>query len=207
MREHISKRYPDDSIQGEEGANQKGTSGRVWIIDPLDGTTNFLFGIPAWAISIACQDTEGPLVGCVFDAKRKELFLASRNKGATLNGQQIQVSTRNDLAHSLIATGFSYKSSLRRLQAQQLTSLIPYVRDIRRSGSAALDLAWVSCGRLDGFYESGLGAWDWAAGSLLVTEAGGSFKQTISPHGLEQIVAANSILGSKLEELTTTALE
>ena len=201
LRELIAAARPDDAILGEEGAERAGTSGRTWVVDPLDGTTNFLFGLPAWAVSVACEDEGGPLVGCVFDPKHDELFLAARGEGASLNGAAIEVSNRGELAKALVATGFNYDGELRRSQARQLSELISHVRDVRRGGAASLDLAWVACGRLDGFYEAGLGRWDWAAGSLLVREAGGSFRRAPSPHGVEQVVATNAALGDELEAL------
>lgn len=173
------------------------------MIDPLDGTINFLFGVPIWAVSIACEDADGALVGCILDPSRDELFAAARGRGASLNGEPVTVSSREELAHSLIATGFHYDSELRRAQADQLAGLIESVRDVRRCGAASLDLAWVACGRLDGFYEAGLGRWDWAAGSLLVREAGGSFARSTGPHGAEQLIAANDAIGAELEQLVS----
>jgi myo-inositol-1(or 4)-monophosphatase len=203
LREQIERAFPADAILGEEGADRSGSSGRTWVVDPLDGTINFLFGLPLWAVSIACEDADGALVGCILDPSRDELFTAARDLGAALNGEPIRVSSRVELAHSLIATGFNYDSGLRRAQADQLAGLIESVRDIRRCGAASLDLAWVACGRLDGFYEAGLGRWDWAAGSLLVREAGGSFALSSGPHGVEQVIAANGVLGAELEQLVS----
>ena len=164
IRERIERAYPSDAILGEEEADRAGSSGRTWVVDPLDGTTNYLFGLPAWAISIACEDVEGPLAACVLDPKRDELFTATRGGGTQLNRQSVVVSARDDISRALVATGFNYDSALRRSQAEQLVTLISSVRDVRRGGAASLDLAWVACGRLDGFYEAGLGRWDWAAG-------------------------------------------
>lgn len=203
VRQRIVEAYPSDVIVGEESTRREGTSGRTWIVDPLDGTTNFLFGVPTWAVSIACDDEDGPLVACVLDPSRDEIFTATRSQATLVNSIPVSVSSRADLAHALVATGFNYDSELRRSQASQLAQVIGEVRDVRRGGAAALDLAWVAAGRFDGFYEAGLGWWDWAAGSLLVTAAGGSFVRAPSPHGVEQVVAANAVLGPELERLVT----
>ena len=155
-------------------------------------------------MSIACEDSEGALAGCVLDPSRNELFTAARGQGSQLNGEAVAVSKRGELGHALMATGFNYDRELRGSQARQLAGVISEVRDVRRCGAASIDLAWVSCGRLDGFYEAGLGPWDWAAGSLLVREAGGTFARIPSPHGVEQIVAGNAALGRQLERLAST---
>ncbi|MGI9657445.1 MAG: inositol monophosphatase family protein [Gaiellaceae bacterium] len=204
IRERIELEYPADAILGEEGADRDGSSGRTWVVDPLDGTTNFLFGVPSWAVSIACEDADGPLVGCIVDPKRNECFTAERGGGAQLNGVPMAVSPRADVSRALVATGFNYDAKLRRTQAEQLARLIGSVRDVRRFGAASLDLAWVACGRFDGFYEAGLGRWDWAAGALLVREAGGAVAHVPSPHGGEQLLATNGALHAELERLVTS---
>jgi len=173
IKEGIHSERPDDSILGEETGEARGSSGLRWVIDPLDGTTNYLFGIPHWAVSIACEDGDGAYVGVVFDALRDELFAATRGQGAMLNGAPIIVSGAQDLSRALVGTGFSYASEERAAAAALLPTILPRVRDVRRHGAASLDLAWVACGRLDAFYESGLAPWDCAAGRLLVVEAGG----------------------------------
>ena len=173
IKEGIHSERPDDTILGEETGEAHGSSGLRWVIDPLDGTTNFLYGIPHWAVSIACEDGDGAFVGVVFDALRDELFAAKRGQGATLNGVPIVVSDAEDLSRALVGTGFSYASEERATAAALLPTILPRVRDIRRHGAASLDLAWVACGRLDAFYESGLAPWDCAAGRLLVIETGG----------------------------------
>lgn len=165
---------PDDGILGEEDAdNRAGTSGLTWVVDPLDGTVNFLYGIPAWCVSIACRDPEGGLVGVVHDPNRAETFAARRGGGATLNGRPIAVNEVADLSRALIATGFSYGAEVRSVQGAWAADLLGRARDLRRGGAAALDLAWTAAGRHDGFYEFGLKPWDLAAGALLVEEAGG----------------------------------
>ncbi len=192
---------PDDAIVGEEGASRAGSTGLRWVLDPLDGTTNYLYRAPQWAVSIAVEDAHGPVAGCVFDPSRGECFTASRGGGADLNGRPITVSTTSDLAHALLGTGFAYTAELRAAQAARLPAIIAAVRDIRRAGSAALDLAWVACGRLDGFYETDIQHWDYAAGRLLVDEAGGAFAREVGPHGRPEVVAANVALAPALAAL------
>jgi len=166
--------FPEDAIVAEEGSLERGGSGRTWYIDPLDGTVNYLYGIPHWSVSIACVDERGGLVGVVFDPCRDELFSGERGAGAHVGRSRLAVSEQGDLAHALIATGFAYVAEARAAQTLLFRTLLPAVRDIRRFGSAALDLAWLSRGRIDGYFESGVQDWDVAAGSLLVREAGGA---------------------------------
>jgi myo-inositol-1(or 4)-monophosphatase len=172
IRERIAAARPQDGVLGEEGGDRAGTSGVHWVVDPLDGTVNFLFDLPQWAVSIACQDRDGPLVGVVYDPLRDELFAADRDGPATLDGVPIRPSAREDLATALIGTGFGYDAEVRRAQAAVVARLLPEVRDIRRFGSAAIDLAWTACGRLDAYYEHGLNPWDLAAGRLICERAG-----------------------------------
>jgi myo-inositol-1(or 4)-monophosphatase len=172
IRERLGAARPDDGVLGEEGGERAGTSGVHWVVDPLDGTVNFLFGLPQWAVSIACEDAQGALAGVVYDPLRDELFSAERDGPATLDGRPISASTRTDLATALIGTGFGYDADVRRAQAEVAARLLPQVRDIRRFGSAAIDLAWTACGRLDAYYEHGLNAWDLAAGGLICECAG-----------------------------------
>ena len=181
---------PDDAVLGEEGAGRAGTTGLRWVIDPLDGTTNFVFGYPQWAVSVAVEDNVGVLAGAIYDPSRDELFAAARGEGALLNGAPIRVRQTTDLGLALIGTVFSYAAQRRVAQAVQVASVIGQIRDIRRGGAAAIDLAWVACGRLDGYWESGLNAWDWAAGSLLVIEAGGRWQCEPGSLGVDQTVAA-----------------
>jgi myo-inositol-1(or 4)-monophosphatase len=168
IRELIVKRRPADAILGEEGDDIPGTSGRRWIVDPLDGTVNFLYGIPQWAVSIACDDE----VGVIYDPMREELFVARRGGAPTLNGVPLEASRCELLETAMVATGFGYEASVREAQAAVVARALPRVRDIRRMGSAALDLAWTAAGRYDAFYERGVKAWDTAAGELLCASAG-----------------------------------
>ena len=172
IRERLAVARPDDAVLGEEGGSAAGSSGLRWIVDPLDGTINFLFGIPQWAVSIACEDASGTLAGVIYDPMRDELWTAERDGPALLDGRPIQGSDRSDLATTLVATGFGYDAAVREYQAGVVARLLPQVRDIRRFGSAALDLAWTAAGRHDAFYERGLNAWDLAAGELLCRRAG-----------------------------------
>lgn len=170
---------PDDGFLGEEGqASRRGTTGRRWVIDPLDGTINFLHGLASWAVSIAVEDDHGVLAGVVHQPTTGDTFRAARGCGATLDGRPLAVTEVTGLADILLATGFAYDAAIRVDQGRDLAGLLPQVRDIRRAGSAALDLAWCAAGRLDGYLEFGLQPWDWAAGRLLVTEAGGRVSLT-----------------------------
>ena len=171
MRGVLAERRPDDSILGEEGG-ASGAGDLRWVIDPLDGTINFLFGVPVFAVSVACEAPDGMVVGVVLDPVRDEVFAATRSTAPTMNGATIAASAREDLAGALVATGFGYDAELRARQAAALTRVLPRVRDIRRAGAAALDLAWSACGRFDAFYERGIKPWDWAAGALIAERAG-----------------------------------
>ncbi len=168
----LRSRRPDDSIVGEEGADHVGSSGLVWHIDPIDGTANFVYDLPAWCTSVAVVDEHGPLAGAVFAPVTDELFSAARDAGATLNGAPIHCSTASELPTALIATGFNYSPTTRERQARRLASLLPRVRDVRRYGSAALDLCFVAAGRFDAYFEEHLNSWDLAAGVLIASEAG-----------------------------------
>jgi myo-inositol-1(or 4)-monophosphatase len=173
IRELLEAERPEDGLLAEEGSRAEAESGRRWVVDPLDGTINFLYGFPAWAVSVALEGPEGIEVAVVLDPVRPELYRAVRGEGATLNGEPISTSGRTRLARALVATGFSYESEHRAWQAELLLGLLPQIRDIRRSGAAALDLCLVAAGRVDAFYERGLKRWDEAAGRLIVEEAGG----------------------------------
>jgi myo-inositol-1(or 4)-monophosphatase len=163
---------PDDAILAEEEATRPGTSGVRWVIDPLDGTTNYLYGVPAWVVSIAAEVDGVVEVGVVADPNHREVYSAVRGWGAWCNDVPIAVSGATVLATSLIGTGFAYRSARRAEQAAVLPHLLPAVRDVRRLGAAALDLCLVACGRLDGYFETGLQPWDMAAGALIASEAG-----------------------------------
>jgi fructose-1,6-bisphosphatase/inositol monophosphatase family enzyme len=174
----LASRRPRDAMVGEEGTTRAGDSGVSWIVDPLDGTTNYLFGIPAYSVSVAAEFEGQVVVGVVADPGRQETWMATRGKGAFCNREPLRLvgpghaTGATDLSTALIATGFSYLSHRRMQQAALLIDVLPRVRDIRRFGSAAIDLCWVAAGRFDGYYEWGMNRWDVAAGRLVAEEAG-----------------------------------
>ncbi len=187
----LRERRPDDSIVGEEGAGHDGTSGLEWHIDPIDGTVNFVYDLPAWCTSVAVVDRDGPLAGAVYVPVTDELFSAARGAGATRNGEPIRCSSCSDLALALIGTGFNYSPTTRERQARRLAALLPHVRDMRRYGSAALDLCMVACGRLDAYFEEHLNSWDLAAGVLIAAEAGAATSNYVGgPADTDATVAA-----------------
>lgn len=194
---------PEDAVIGEEGAARAGTSGIEWLVDPIDGTTNFLYGLPGYAVSIAARDEGGLLAGVVHVPTLGETFHAARGGGAFLDDSPIRCSTATTLATSLVATGFSYDPGHRTRQVEALVGVIGKVRDIRRFGAAAVDLCYVACGRFDAYYERGLSAWDLAAGELIASEAGAlvtSFEGE-SPRPGDVVAAAPGIHASLLELL------
>jgi fructose-1,6-bisphosphatase/inositol monophosphatase family enzyme len=190
----LHRARPGDAIVGEEGARREGSTAVRWIVDPLDGTTNYLYGWPAFAVSIAAEVDDLVAVGVVHDPSQRETFAALRGHGAWLSSAgdrrgattdggaapaslgagatRLQVDTAPALGDALIGTGFNYDAHLRSHQAEVLTHVLPAVRDVRRAGAAALDLCWIAAGRLDGFFEAGLQPWDWAAGALVARESG-----------------------------------
>jgi len=163
---------PDDGVVGEEGASRASRSGVEWVIDPIDGTVDFLYGIPGCNVSVAAAVDGRVVAGAVVDPLHGDTFAAARGHGATRNGRPIRGTEVTDPAHALIGTGFAYDPVERARQAEVLAGVLPRIRDIRRIGAAAIDLCWVACGRLDGYYERNLHAWDWAAGGLIAEEAG-----------------------------------
>jgi len=170
--EGMRERRPLDAIVGEEGASVSGTSGITWYIDPIDGTTNFLYDLPAWAVSIGAEDSSGPLAGVVYIPTLGEMFTATRGGGAFLNGAPIQSNNIADVSQALVCTGFSYSAEQRTIQAQRVSRFIHQIRDIRRAGAAAIDLCFVACGRIDAYFEENLHQWDISAGILIAHEAG-----------------------------------
>lgn len=170
--ERLRGERPDDAIVGEEGTNRPGTSGFAWYIDPIDGTTNFVYDLPAWCCSVGVAHHDRMVAGAVYVPALGELYTAAAGQGATLDGRPLTVRDESDLGRALVATGFSYDARRRREQAAVVASLIGDVRDIRRSGSAAVDLCMLAAGRVDVYYEAGLHSWDMAAGELIAREAG-----------------------------------
>ena len=190
----ISHSYPDHAFLGEE-SGKSGESDYQWVIDPIDGTTNFIHKVPHWAISIACKYKGKTEVGVIYDPVREELFTAVRGRGAQFNGRRIRVSATQGMEHTLLATGFPFKNKALLPQYQDVfNAIFPHCSDMRRAGSAALDLAYVAAGRIDGFWEYGLSDWDTAAGLLLVKEAGGmvsDLKGNPDTSNGDSILAAN----------------
>lgn len=196
---------PAAGFIAEEGTGEEEASGLNWVIDPLDGTTNFVHRVPCYCTSVALVKDGEVLLGVVLEVNRDECFAAWRGGGATLNGTPISVSTRNLLQDSLLATGFPYDDfGFESEYMDLLRELMHRTRGVRRLGSAAADLAYVACGRFEAFYEYGLNSWDVAAGVLLVREAGGKvsgFHPTKDPVFDEEIVASNSAIHAELLEV------
>ena len=193
---------PDDGILAEEETSLTGTSGVRWIIDPIDGTTNFVYGLAGYSISIGAEIDGEPVVGVIVDPALGNEFVAALGAGATCNGEPIRVSGQSDLAQALVATGFGYDPDRRRNQAVGLVEVLPRVRDIRRGGGAAMDLANVAAGRLDAYFERGLSPWDLAAGTVLVREAGGTIGDLDgNPTDGDFVLAAPAGLRDALAEL------
>ena len=178
IRSLLADARPDDGFLGEEGGAEAGSSGLTWVVDPIDGTVNYLYGIPHWAVSIAVDEcdpdplTWRALAGCVTNPVAGEIFTATDAGGAFSGNQQLRVAEPASLAQSLIGTGFSYDSQTRAKQGAVVAELLPLVRDIRRFGTASLDLCAVATGRLNGYFETGLKPWDHAAAALVAREAG-----------------------------------
>ena len=182
IRTRIEAARPQDAILGEEGGATGGSSGITWVVDPIDGTVNYLYGIPHYAVSIAVVEGEPdpadwtPLAGAVYNPAIDELVTAARGGGAYLGEQAIRVADAVPLEQALVATGFAYDAAMRGEQGAVVARLLPHVRDIRRQGTASLDLAGVAAGRLNAFYESSLNPWDHGAGELIAREAGAVVK-------------------------------
>lgn len=206
IRKRLLGARPDDGFLGEEGGNVATTSGVTWIVDPIDGTVNYLYNIPSYAVSIAASIDGEVVAGSVVNPVSGETFAAARGQGATLDGRQIAVSGATRLDRSLVGTGFGYDVARRKAQAAVLNQVIVKVRDIRRAGAAALDLCGVACGRLDGYYERGPNPWDFAAGGLIATEAGARFGGLHGAPPSEQLViAATPAIFDDLHDLLATA--
>jgi len=208
--EVIRRAFPDHAILGEEGGTRGKKSEHRWIVDPLDGTTNFAHGYPQFCVSIGYEHRGKILVGVVYDALKRELFSAQRGKGAKLNGRPIRVSRTPTLAQSLLLTGFPYdRRERRRFYLCFWEHFMMRVQGVRRTGAAALDLAYVACGRNDGFWEFGLKAWDVAAGSLIVEEAGGRVTNMDgTPLDLDgaQILASNGRIHDEMLQVIAEAM-
>lgn len=209
---HLLAARPDDGVLGEEGGLRSGTSGLTWVVDPIDGTVNYLYGIPSYAISVAVvsgqPDPAGwtVLAGCVHNPATGETWTAGAGTGAFLDGRPVRGPQEVGLDVALVGTGFGYVRERRRRQAQVVAALLPDVRDIRRAGAASLDLCAVASGRLDAYYERGLAPWDQAAGSLVAREAGARVTGARGLHPSADLVVAaaprlHDVLARRLDEL------
>ncbi|WP_426566712.1 inositol monophosphatase family protein [Angustibacter sp. McL0619] len=209
LRDLLLSERPDDGLLGEEGGDVPSRSGITWVVDPIDGTVNYLYGIPAYAVSIAAvtgdpRDPAGHevLAGCVHNPVSGETFTATLGGGSYLDGRPLRVNDVHDLGQCLLATGFGYAAERRRKQAQVIAALLPLVRDIRRIGSGALDLCQVACGRVDAYLERGLMPWDLAAGGLVAREAGARVSGLRNaPAGHDLVLAAAPRLHADLQHL------
>lgn len=202
----MSKEYPEYGVLSEENVNTRTGRPVRWIVDPLDGTTNFAHGLPIWAVSIALEVEKEIVLGVVYDPTRKETFSAMMNRGARLNGRRISVSGTRKLGHSLLVTGFPY--DIRRTEKNNLRQFSEFAvcaRAVRRLGSAALDLCYTACGRFDGYWELKLSPWDQAAGSLILREAGGRVTdfagKAFSIYGAEVLGTNGLIHGQMMQVL------
>lgn len=202
IRARITENRPDDAILGEEGGDTPGAGDARWVVDPIDGTVNFLYGLPAWSVSIGVEVDGVIVAGVVNVPPMGEVFTAVRGGGAFLNDRPISCSTGVPLERALVATGFGYAAGRRAVQAQVLAEVLPRVRDIRRGGSCAVDLCSVAAGRVDAYYERGTNYWDHAAGGLIAEEAGarvGGLRGR--PYNIELGLAAAPGLFDQLHDL------
>jgi len=207
IRDVLARRGPADSILGEEGGETPGlassapstrsedendshshlrhpeTSHKRWVVDPLDGTVNYMYGLPTFAVSVAVEDADGTLAGAILDPVGDELFTATRSRAALCNGAPISASSCDNLGRALVATGFGYEATVRAAQAEVAARVIPLARDIRRAGAAALDMCSCASGRLDAYFERGVKAWDTAAGALICERAGLAVR-ALEPDGI-----------------------
>lgn len=195
----LLEQRPDDGIVAEEGAARQSKSGITWVIDPIDGTVNYLYGLPGWNVSIAAKDKDGVVVGVVYAPSINGFWSAIRSEGATYNGNEIKCNDPVALEKALIATGFAYDLNLRNSQGKIMSNLLPKIRDLRRNGAAAVDLCYVAMGAIDGYFEASLKEWDFAAAGLIATEAGAvvSGRAGGEPNG-ELVVCAGPALHAAL---------
>jgi myo-inositol-1(or 4)-monophosphatase len=202
----LARARPADAIVSEESAATVGDTGIRWLIDPLDGTVNYLYGLPNFSVSIAAEIDGEVAAGVVLDVDRGVEYTATRGGGAWRDGSSIACSPQSDPAQALVATGFSYEVDRRRVQAQAMATILPQIRDIRRFGSAALDLCSVATGHVDAFFESGMHIWDWAAGALIAREAGARVDGLAGRRpGNHVTLAANPVLFEMLHHVLVAA--
>ena len=207
IRSELRAVRPEDSILGEEQASYQGESEYTWVIDPIDGTTNFVYDIPNFAVSIAVIHEDQCVAAVVYDIGNDELYRAERGRGASRNGKSISPTSITSVKDALVGTGFSYDSKRRGRQAQTLLAMVETFRDIRRAGAASIDICWVACGRLDAFYEQGLWPWDYKAAELIATEAGakvGSLNQDVAQRTLT--IASNPFIFNEFRGLIKKSL-
>jgi myo-inositol-1(or 4)-monophosphatase len=202
----LAAERPHDRVVAEESGDNDRVAEVTWYVDPLDGTVNYLYRIPQYAVSIAAAVDDEVVAGVVLDVPKDELFAAVRGRGATCTGQTLRCTTQTDPALALVGTGFAYSSTTRREQATVVARLLPAIRDVRRLGSAALDLCAVASGRLDAYYEQGMQPWDWAAGTLIAREAGARVAGLRDrPLGDGVMLAANPVLFDRVHDILLTA--
>ena len=188
--DRLMQARPEDGFLGEEGASSESTSGVTWIVDPIDGTVNFLYGIPYYSVSIAASLRDGVVAGVVVNVETRECFEATLGGGATCNDRSLGVREVVSLSQQLVLTGFGYQADLRASQAAAVAAMLPQVRDIRRLGSAALDLCAIGAGRADAYVEEGLNPWDMAAGGLVATESGARLETRSGVGGNDCVLCA-----------------
>ena len=208
--EHLNGLFPEHDFLAEEGLSREKGSPFLWIIDPLDGTTNFAHNFPIFSVSIGLKFENEVRVGVVYDPMREEMFSAVKGEGAFLNGKKIKVSSTAELNRSLLATGFPYDIRESRDNIDHFIDFIVTAQAVRRCGSAALDLCYVACGRFDGFWEKKLNPWDVAAGGLMVREAGGltsDFRGTVMLATVGDVVASNSLIHRQMLDILKSGLE
>jgi len=212
IHEIISKEYPEDQFMAEEGTSNKSSSDLLWVVDPLDGTTNYAHRFPVFCVSIALVKDGIPQLGCIYNPNLDELFTSHRGEGAFLNDEPIKVSSTNQLISSLLATGFPY--DIRESKADNMNNFYAFYKNnaqaVRRAGSAAIDLAYTACGRFDGYWEMKLHPWDMAAGILLVEEAGGKITDFAgAPVDLfkGEVLASNGIIHEQMQQVLKQTLE
>lgn len=199
----ITQQRPGDGLLGEEGAARDSTTGITWVIDPLDGTVNYLYELDNFSVSVAAEDADGAVVGVVLDPTRDVIYTAARGRGAHCDGRKLQCAAAVPASQALLGTGFGYDPERRRRQGALIGRMLPLVRDVRRIGSAALDLSWVASGAMDAYYEEGTNRWDVAAGGLIAAEAGALFTW-FTPLGLPSgSLAAAPALHAELSQLLT----
>jgi len=190
IRAELRAARPQDGFLGEEGADDASSSGITWVVDPIDGTVNFLYGIPQYAVSIAARTADQVVAAAVVNVASGEVFAAARGSGATLDGLPLRVRPVPPMEQRLVSTGFWYVRAVREVQARAIARLLPDVRDIRRAGSCALDLCAIAAGRSDGYVEEGPAAWDYAAGGLVAEEAGARLEVRPGAAGLDCVICA-----------------